>query len=138
MHDAGLREAHIVLFDGVCNLCHGSVQFILRHEPAPIVRFASIQSDAGKELLAGCGLPRDFSDAVIYIENGQVHQGATAALRIGQRLKFPWSMLASVGLLVPTGIRDYIYGHIGRHRYQWFGRTDLCIVPTETLKSRFL
>ena len=138
MHDAELREAHIVLFDGVCNLCHGSVQFILRHEKSPIVRFASIQSEAGKELLAWCGLPRDFSDAVIYIENGRVHQGSTAALRIGQRLKFPWSMIASLGLLVPTGIRDYIYGQIGRHRYQWFGRLDRCMVPTQALKARFL
>lgn len=130
-------QQKIILFDGVCSLCNGSVNFVLKHEKSALFRFASIQSDTGKELLEWCGLPKDFSDAVIYIENGQVHQGSTAALKIGQSLKFPWSMISSAGLLVPKFFRDWAYKQIGRHRYQWFGKRDVCMVPTKELRARF-
>ena len=110
---------------------------MLKHEKAPVFQFASIQSETGKALLVRCGLPPDFSDAVIYIEKGKIHQGSTAALKIAQRLKFPWSMLASIGLSVPTSMRDWVYNQIGTHRYQWFGKRDVCMVPTKELKMRF-
>jgi predicted DCC family thiol-disulfide oxidoreductase YuxK len=138
MLDDEIRQQHIILFDGVCNLCNGSVIFILKHEKASIFRFASIQSEPGKKLLNSCGVPQDFSDAVIYLEKGTIYLGSTAALKIGQRLKFPWRILSQAGLLVPKIIRDWIYSQIGRHRYQWFGRQDICMVPTEALKPRFL
>lgn len=130
-------QKEIILFDGVCNLCNGSVQFILKREKFPIFRFASIQSETGKELLNWCGLPRDYNDAVIYIEKGNVHQGSTAALRIGQRLKFPWSMISTMGLFTPKSFRDWVYRQIGIHRYQWFGKRDVCMIPTKELKMRF-
>ena len=137
MQDDDIKGQHIILFDGVCNLCNGSVVFILKHEKSSIFRFASIQSEAGKELLKWCRLPKDFSDAVIYIENGNIHQGSTAALKIGQRLRFPWSTITSVGLLVPKILRDRVYNQIGTHRYQWFGKRDVCLIPTKELKARF-
>lgn len=137
MREEEIRRGHIILFDGICNLCNGSVIFILKHEKASTFQFASIQSNAGKELLTWCGLPKDFSDAVIYIENGQVHQGSTAALKIGQRLKFPWSMISRAGMFVPKVIRDGVYRQIGTHRYQWFGKRDMCMIPTKDLKIRF-
>jgi predicted DCC family thiol-disulfide oxidoreductase YuxK len=130
-------QQKIILFDGVCNLCNGSVNFILKHERDSLLRFASIQSETGRELLQWCGLPKDFNDAVIYIESGKVHQGSTAALKIGQGLKFPWSIISSVGLLVPKFFRDWVYRQIGTHRYQWFGKRDICMVPTKELKKRF-
>ena len=132
------NRQHIVLFDGLCNLCNGSVIFVLKHEKAPIFKFASIQSETGKKLLSWCGLPQGFSDAVIYIENENIHLGSTAALKIGQRLRFPWSFISSLGLVVPKILRDWVYNQIGIHRYQWFGRKDICVVPTEALKPRFL
>ena len=137
MHDEEVRKQHILLFDGICNLCNGSVQFVLKHEKAPVFQFASIQSDTGKELLTWCGLPLDFNDAVIYIEKGKIYQGSTAALKIGQRLKFPWSIISSIGLFVPRVIRDWFYSQIGTHRYQWFGKKDVCMVPTKELRVRF-
>jgi predicted DCC family thiol-disulfide oxidoreductase YuxK len=137
MKIADIQSQHIVLFDGVCNLCNSSVNFILRHEKSALLHFASIQSETGKALLQWCGLPKDFSEAVIYIENGRVHQASTAALKIGQRLKFPWSMISSTGMLVPTMIRDWVYRQIGTHRYQWFGKRDVCMIPTKELKMRF-
>jgi len=138
MHDEEIRQQHIILFDGVCNLCNDSVIFILKHEKDPIFRFASIQSETGKELLSWCGFPKKFSDAVIYIKNGRIYQGSTAALKIGQTLKFPWSAISSLGMLVPKILRDWVYRQIGTHRYQWFGKRDVCMIPTENLKARFL
>lgn len=133
-----LTSQKIILFDGVCNLCNGSVKFILHRENGPIFRFASIQSEAGKELLAWCGLPADYSRAIILIEDGKSYFGSTAALKIGQTLKFPWSLLARLGLFVPTFLRDWLYDQIASHRYRWFGKTEFCMIPTENLKARFL
>jgi len=128
----------IILFDGVCNLCNGSVIFILKNERRPLFRFASIQSDIGKELLVRHGFPVDYSQAVILIDDEKIHTGSTAALKIGQTLKFPWSFLATIGLIVPRSIRDWVYAQIAKHRYQWFGKRDVCMVPTANLRARFL
>ena len=128
----------IILFDGVCNLCNGSVIFILRHERGAEFRFASIQSATGKELLELYGFPADYSEAVILIDKTKIQTGSTAALKIGQRLKFPWSFLATMGLIVPRFIRDWVYAQIAKHRYGWFGKRDVCMVPTANLRARFL
>ena len=128
----------IILFDGVCNLCNGSVIFILRHERGAEFRFASIQSAIGKELLELYGFPADYSEAVILIDKTKIQTGSTAALKIGQRLKFPWSILATTGLIVPRFIRDWVYAQIAKHRYGWFGKRDVCMVPTANLRARFL
>lgn len=133
-----LSQQKIVLFDGVCNLCNGSVIFVLQREKAPRFQFASIQSKAGQEFLKWCGLPGNYTEAVVLIDRGHVYFGSTAALKIGQQLRFPWSFLSSVGLTVPKFIRDWVYRQIAIHRYQWFGKRDVCMVPSETLRARFL
>jgi predicted DCC family thiol-disulfide oxidoreductase YuxK len=133
-----IRQRKIILFDGLCNLCNGSVIFILQHEKKPIFQFASIQSEAGKELLEWCGLPKDFNRAVVLIDRGSVFLGSTAALKIGEQLQFPWSFLSQVGFIVPRFIRDWVYKQIAVHRYRWFGKRDVCMIPTEKLKARFL
>ena len=138
MNTGEIRQHKIILFDGVCNLCNGSVIFILQNEPGPLFKFASIQSEAGQDLLRWCGLPGDYSQAVVLIENGKFYLGSTAALKIGQALKFPWSIIACVGFVIPKFIRDWVYNQIGKHRYQWFGKRDVCMVPAENLKARFL
>jgi predicted DCC family thiol-disulfide oxidoreductase YuxK len=131
-------EQRIILFDGICNLCNASVIFVLQNERKPVFQFASIQSETGKELLKAGGLPDDYSQAVILIENGIMYSGSTAALRIGQQLRFPWSALSYAGLVVPRFARDWAYGQIAKHRYRWFGKQDVCMVPTGDLKARFL
>jgi len=136
--DEQIRQQKIILFDGVCNLCNGSVIFILQREKGPVFRFASIQSEAGQKLLQWCGLPRGYNQAVVLIDHGRVYLGSTAALKIGQALKFPWSFWAALGLLVPGFIRDWVYKQIAWNRYQWFGKREVCMVPTENLKARFL
>ena len=137
MHDDEIRGQKIILFDGVCNLCNGSVVFVLKHEKNPLFRFASIQSETGKELLKWYGLPSNYSEAVIYIVNGKPYLGSTAALKIGQRLKLPWSFISLIELMIPKFFRDWVYNRIATHRYQWFGKRDVCMVPTKELQARF-
>ena len=138
MHDDEIRGQKIILFDGICNLCNGSVIFVLKHEKTPIFRFASIQSETGKELLKWCGLPSNYNQAVVYIDHGKVHLGSTAALKIGRELTFPWSILSYTGFIVPKFIRDAVYNLIAKNRYKWFGKKEECWVPTPDLKARFL
>jgi|SRR5215216_5663964 len=138
MDNEATVQQKIILFDGVCNLCNSSVIFILKWERKPIFRFASIQSEAGQELLKWCGLPADYAQAIVLVDHGNIFFGSTAALKIGQTLKFPWSFLSSLGFVVPKSIRDWVYSQIAEHRYQWFGKRDVCMIPTEHLKARFL
>lgn len=138
MNDEEIQFQKIILFDGICNLCNSSVIFILQHEKDPVFRFASIQSEIGKGLLAWCGLPSDYIWAVILIDRGRIYLGSTAALKIGQKLKFPWTILASLGLLFPKFVRDWVYSQIAKHRYRWFGKRDICMVPSEGLSARFI
>ena len=138
MNDEDIKKHCIILFDGVCNLCNGSVIFVLRYERNSEFLFASIQSEAGQKLLSWCGFPSGYNQAVIYIDKGKFFSGSTAALKIGQKLKFPWSVLSSMGLAVPVLVRDRIYAQIATHRYQWFGKRDTCMVAAGNLRTRFL
>jgi predicted DCC family thiol-disulfide oxidoreductase YuxK len=138
MNDEELKQQRIIVFDGVCNLCNGSVVFVLQRERQPVFQFASIQSEAGQALLAWCGLPKDYTQAVVLIDHGNVYLGSTAALKIGQQLRFPWSFLSSAGFIVPAFIRDWIYKQIATNRYRWFGKREVCMVPTGNVKARFL
>lgn len=134
----GIEEQRLILFDGVCNLCNGSVIFVLQREREPLFSFASIQSAVGKEILDWCGLPLEYAQTVILIDSGQTYFGSTAALKIGLTLKFPWSFLSYMGFIVPKFIRDCVYSQIAKHRYQWFGKRHVCMVPSKSLKNRFL
>ena len=138
MNDKEIEQQKIILFDGVCNLCNSSVIFVLQREQSRTFQFASIQSESGKDLLEWCGLPSNYSQAVILIYCGKIYIGSTAALKIGQKLKFPWSILASLGLLVPKFVREWVYSQIAKQRYRWFGKRDVCMVPTEGLRARFI
>lgn len=137
MNQEHIKQKKIILFDGVCNLCNGSVTFILEREKEPVFQFASVQSEAGKELLQWCGLPREYSQATVLIDQERIYLGSTAALKIGQTLKVPWSILSTAGFIIPKPIRDWVYNQIALNRYQWFGKRDLCMIPTKELKSRF-
>ncbi len=129
----------LVLFDGVCNLCNGAVNFVIDRDPDAVLRFASLQSGAGRAALqahggaAGDGDP----DTIVLIEGGRLYERSTAALRIARHLRGPYKLLY-VFMLVPRVLRDRVYAWIARHRYRWFGRTDVCRVPTPALRARFL
>ncbi len=138
MIEEKLRNSKIVLFDGVCNLCADSVVFIVKRDRQRNYKFAWAQSEIGKELLRRCGLPADFLDTVVYIEEGIPYYKSTAALKIAAGLSGPWPALAFIGRMAPKVLRDWVYDRIAANRYKWFGKTDVCMVPNDDLISRFL
>ncbi len=132
-----VEEPLIVLFDGVCNFCNASVQFVIDHDPRDRFRFAPLQSPLGGRLLKQGGLAGQKIESVVLVEAGRCWIKSTAALRIARRLRWPWPML-SLLILLPVGLRDLLYDWLARHRYRWFGRSDRCRMPTPELRRRFL
>ncbi|WP_207433894.1 thiol-disulfide oxidoreductase DCC family protein [Sabulibacter ruber] len=126
-----------VLFDGVCNLCNGFVQFVINHDPEGYFHFTSLQSEMGQKVLKAHGLPTEQFKTVLLLENGKLYSRSTAALRIVRRLNGGWSLLYAF-LLVPTFLRDPLYDWVSRNRYKWFGQQESCMLPTPELKARFL
>jgi predicted DCC family thiol-disulfide oxidoreductase YuxK len=129
----------VVLFDGVCNLCNASVNFIIDRDPTAQFRFAALQSDVARERLTELGQPPPPTtpESILLLEGGHLYSESTAALRIAGHLRGPWRLLKAL-LVVPRPLRDAVYRLIARNRYAWFGRTDACRVPTPELKARFL
>jgi predicted DCC family thiol-disulfide oxidoreductase YuxK len=132
-------QGAIVLFDGVCNLCNGAVNFLIDRDPGHHLRFAALQSPAGAALLARHGLPAvaEEPETILLIEGDRVHARSTAALRIARYLRFPFWLLAGLQI-VPRPLRDLVYRFIARRRYRWFGRSAACRMPTPDLRARFL
>lgn len=124
----------VLFFDGVCNLCNGIVQFILRNERDNQLHFAALQSETGQQIAKK--LPPDI-DSIILVENGNLYSQSTAAIRISHYLKFPYNILRYMQF-VPLFIRDPIYRFIARKRYHIFGRREACMVPSPELKKRFI
>ena len=128
----------IVLFDGVCNLCNASVNFIIDRDPHDRFRFAALQSERGVALLAEHGHTVSAEpDSIVLVEGGRIFERSTAALRIARHLRGAWKLLYGF-MIVPRPLRDLVYRFIARHRYRWFGRTEACRVPTPELRARFL
>lgn len=127
----------VLLFDGVCNLCNSSVQFILARDPKAKFRFASLQSDEGQALLQEFeDRPSDLS-SVVLIEDGQLYARSDAALRVARQLSGGWPLLYAF-IVLPRALRDAVYNWIARNRYRWFGKRDSCMIPSPELRSRFL
>lgn len=133
-----VSQPAVILFDGVCNLCNGFVQFVIRHDAAGRFRFTSLQSEAGQKLLATHGTAVAATpETVILVEAGRLYTHSTAVLRILRGLGGIWQ-LAYGGMLLPRALRDALYRFVARHRYQWFGQQDACLLPTPELAQRFL
>lgn len=128
-----------ILFDGVCNLCNGFVQFVIEHDAAGRFRFASLQSGVGQELLRAHGLqPRQEPDSVVLLEGGRAYTHSAAALGVLRGLGGVWGVAGAAGQLFPRFLRDAVYRLVARNRYRWFGRQEACWLPTPELKARFL
>ncbi|MCC7291009.1 MAG: DUF393 domain-containing protein [Phycisphaerales bacterium] len=130
-------HACVVLFDGVCNLCSRSVQFIIRRDAKRRFRFAPLQSEAARQMLKLAAAPLDRFEGVVLIERGRAYCRSDAVLRIASKLRFPWP-LAGALLLLPRRFRDGVYDGIARRRYRWFGKKEACMVPTPKWRDRFL
>ena len=127
----------VIFFDGVCNLCNRSVQFIIKHDKKKQFRFASLQGKAGQQMLQQLGLPANDLTSFILKEDDKVYTQSTASLRIARKLNGGWKSLYAF-MLVPEFIRDAVYRWIAKHRYKWFGKRNECMIPTPELRDRFL
>jgi predicted DCC family thiol-disulfide oxidoreductase YuxK len=127
----------VLLFDGVCNLCNGVVQFIIPRDPDGRIQFAPLQSAAGKALLSGHGLPPSDLDSVVLVEDGAVYRKSAAVIRVAELLGWPYRA-ASAGRVIPRSVRDRLYDLVADYRYDVFGRKDQCMLPDEDVRDRFL
>ena len=132
-----MNEHPIILFDGVCNFCNGAVNFVIKRNAKKNIRFAAIQSDAGRELLAKYDLPLNKMLSFVFIEKGIAYVRSGAALRVCRHLNTLWPLCFGF-IIVPWFIRDGIYNWIARNRYKWFGTRSECIVPSAEIKARFI
>jgi predicted DCC family thiol-disulfide oxidoreductase YuxK len=127
----------ILLFDGVCNFCNATVQFVLRHERDARLRFAPLQSDAAKRLLAERGVADDLSTLVL-VDGPRAYTRSSAAVRMLRSLGGAWTVLAALLWVVPKPLRDLGYGVFARLRYRLFGMREACMVPSPEQRARFL
>ncbi len=127
----------IILFDGVCNLCESSVQFIIKHDKKDVFRFVSLQSNLGQQILEHLGIESSSIDSIVLYEPGiAYYYKAEAALLIAKELK-GWYFILSYFLIFGKSL-NFIYDYIAKNRYKWFGKKESCMIPTEALKAKFL
>lgn len=131
------KNNSIILFDGVCNLCTSSVQFIIHNDPKKLFLFASLQSDAASEILLQFPVKKVDLNSIVFIENAQIYDQSTAVLKIARKLRGGYSLLYGF-IIIPRFIRDWLYKLLANNRYQWFGKKDRCMIPSVELKDRFL
>ncbi len=128
---------NIILFDGVCNFCDSSVNFIIDHDKKNMFKFAALQSEKGQEILGKFKLSKTDFDSFIFIENDNVYKKSTAVLKIAKGLGGIYSITYPF-IIIPKFIRDFFYNLIAKNRYKLFGKKDACRIPTPEFKSKFL
>ena len=134
-----LNDKKIVLFDGVCNLCTGTVQFIIKRDRKDLFRFASLQSEIGKQLMQERSIDPESNNSIIVIEPQIAYYlKSSAAIEIAKELGGLWPAIQVFSYILPESIRDSIYELIAKNRYKWFGKKDSCMIPTPALESKFL
>lgn len=126
----------VILFDGECNFCDHSVQFIIKRDPQAVFHFASLQSEAGHELLKGFDVPQGL-DSFVLLEGDRFYAKSSAALRVCKHLRGGWKLFY-VFLILPSPLRDFFYNIVAKNRYKWFGKKDSCMLPSADVRKRFL
>ena len=132
-----MKTRKIILFDGICNLCNQSVQFVIEHDDKNQFQFASLQSDFGQNFLKENNLDASKFDSVVFIEDDKFYTKSSAALKISKYLDGITSWL-TIFMIVPKPLRDMVYSFIAKNRYRWFGKQESCRLPTPELKAKFL
>lgn len=131
-------DGPIMMFDGVCNLCNGALQFMLRVEKHDALKFCTLQSDTAARLLEHLKAPVDLS-TVIYVVDGRVYTHSTAiSLLLRHHAKPVFALSGLLLAVIPKPLRDFGYRVVARNRYKWFGHKESCLMPTPALKARFL
>lgn len=127
----------IILFDGVCNLCNGAVNFVIKRDTGNVFKFTPLQEKQGVLLLKTHAVDTQKLDSIVLIENEKVYVKSSAALRIARKMSNLWPLFF-VLLIIPSFIRDGVYDFIAKNRYKWFGKKEQCMIPTQGLREKFL
>tara|TARA_R110002033_G_scaffold2252_3_gene15825 strand:+ start:7766 stop:8182 length:417 start_codon:yes stop_codon:yes gene_type:complete len=132
------KHKKLILFDGVCNLCNSSVQYVIAHDKKNLFMFTALQSDIGQEIIKNHKIDTSKIDSILlYTPEKGIHYKSTAALKIAAKLGFPINLMG-VFFIVPPFIRNWVYDYIAKNRYKWYGKQEACWIPTPELKSKFL
>lgn len=127
----------IILFDGICNLCNSSVRFIIKHDKRKVFKFASLQSSYGKALSLHFNLPSEGFETFVFYTRGKIYTESNAVVKIASQLGGLWK-ITSVLNIIPRFIRNSVYRLVAKNRYKLFGKKDICMVPTDDVKDRFV
>ena len=132
------QDKKIILFDGVCNLCDASVQYIIKHDKKDVFRFVSLQSELGKKITNYVGVDTSKMDSFLLYQPGVAYYNkAEAALKVAGELGGAISLLTIFSVL-PRFIKNFVYGVIAKNRYKWFGKKDSCMMPSAEIRGKFL
>lgn len=132
------QDKKIILFDGVCNLCDSSIQFIIKHDKKDIFRFVALQSEIGLEIIKHIGIDTSKIDSILLYEPGKAYYyKAEAALKIAKELGGIYTAISWFSIL-PNFLTNTVYDYIARNRYKWYGKKEACMIPTPELKAKFL
>ena len=130
-------QSSVILFDGFCNLCSNTVQFIIKRDKKDTFKFASLQSPFGQSVLKKYQLSDDYLKTFILLQDGKVFTKSTGALMVSRKLSGIWPALYFF-IIVPSFIRNFIYNIVSKYRYAWFGKKEICWIPTKEMNSKFL
>ena len=125
------------MFDGVCNLCNGAVTFTIKRDKKNVFRFAALQSEIGQQLISKFNIDTSKVDSIILIDDEKQYEKSSAALHIAKQLSGAYPLLFGF-MIVPKFIRNAVYDYIAKNRYNWFGKKEICMIPTAELKAKFL
>ena len=132
------ENKQIILFDGVCNFCDASVQFVIKHDKKDIFRFVALQSDLGQKIIQHIGIQSKNIDSVIlYVPGVAYYYKSNAALEIAKNLG-GFFHFGTIFKIIPTAVRNVLYDYIAKNRYEWYGKKESCMIPTPELKAKFL
>jgi predicted DCC family thiol-disulfide oxidoreductase YuxK len=131
------NEHPVILFDGVCNFCDGAINFVLKQDRKDIFRFAPLQSEAGQKILHQYKLPVKDFESFVLIDDEKVFKKSAASLKVMNKLPWYWKAF-QIFCIIPGFIRNAVYDFIARNRYKWFGKKEVCMIPTPEMRSRFL
>ena len=130
------KHKQLILFDGVCNLCNSSINYVIKHDKNNVFMFAPLQSDIGKQISNKFNISK-INSIFLYSEGKNLKIKSSAAISIGSKLGFPGSLLP-VFYIVPPFIRNWVYDYIAKNRYKWYGKQNVCMIPTPELQEKFL
>jgi len=132
------ENKQLIFFDGICNLCNTSVNYIIKHDKKDVFRFAALQSEIGQQIVKEFNIDILKIDSILlYSEKNGICYKSTVALKIAKHLGFPLNMLV-VFFIVPPCIRNWVYDYIAKNRYKWYGKRENCMMPTQEIESKFI